>query len=118
MTHAIQQDDLFTRPINKPRFDATPYLSNRKIKATFTANGIEHCVTGRQAQTILWLWTKEDSGITALEVSSWALRLSAYIHQLRALNLSIVTEDEAHDGGQHARYVLKTPIQIVKVEEK
>lgn len=53
-------------------------------------------------------------GITALEISSWAYRLGAYVHILRHdYGLAIETLREPHDGGWHGRYVLHTPCQIV-----
>ena len=53
-------------------------------------------------------------GVTALELSSWAYRLGAYVHTLRHdYGLEIETLREPHDGGWHARYVLHTPCQII-----
>ena len=53
-------------------------------------------------------------GVTALELSSWAYRLGAYVHTLRHdYGLAIETLREPHDGGWHGRYVLHTPCQIV-----
>jgi len=52
-----------------------------------------------------------------LEISSWALRLGAYIHILRhEYNLDIRTEHEEHDGGTHGRYFLNTPVEILNAE--
>ena len=53
-------------------------------------------------------------GVTALELSSWAYRLGAYVHILRhEYGLAIETLREPHDGGWHGRYVLHTPCQII-----
>ena len=53
-------------------------------------------------------------GITALEISSWAYRLGAYVHILRHdYGLAIETLREPHDGGWHGRYVLHTPCRII-----
>ena len=53
-------------------------------------------------------------GVTALELSSWAYRLGAYVHTLRHdYGLEIETLREPHDGGWHGRYVLHTPCQII-----
>jgi hypothetical protein len=53
-------------------------------------------------------------GVTALELSSWAYRLGAYVHTLRHdYGLTIETLREPHDGGWHGRYVLHTPCQII-----
>ena len=53
-------------------------------------------------------------GVTALELSSWAYRLGAYVHTLRHdYGLAIETLREPHKGGWHGRYVLHTPGQII-----
>lgn len=112
-----QQLDFLTQFAYKQALDTSAYLNNRKIKVVFEAGGREHSVTGRQAQTILWLERKLHYGVTALEMSSWALRLGAYIHCLRKEHdLNIETQYETHDGGHHARYVLHTPIKLLTVE--
>lgn len=73
-------------------------------------------VSGRPAQALLWLIHRGDKGITAQEVSSWALRLSAYIHILRRdYKIIIITIREKHDGGIHGRYVLKDVIELVEI---
>jgi hypothetical protein len=43
-----------------------------------------------------------------------AYRLAAYVHQLREQGLDIETESIAHNGGWHARYVLKSTVRIVR----
>ena len=59
---------------------------------------------------------KEKGGVTAAEVSSWALRLGAYVFVLRhGYGLSILTVREPHDGGNHGRYVLREPIEICQI---
>ncbi|NCC61988.1 MAG: hypothetical protein EOM12_13855 [Verrucomicrobiae bacterium] len=74
--------------------------------------------TGKAAKTLLALVTAGPHGITALELSNtWALRLSAYIYNLRHdYGLIIPVEREAHPGGWHGRYVLLTPVQVTKVD--
>ena len=53
-------------------------------------------------------------GVTALELSSWAYRLGAYVHTPRHnYGLAIETLREPHEGGWHGRYVLHTPCQII-----
>ncbi len=75
-------------------------------------------VTGRPAQTLVALVKAGSKGITALEMSSWAYRLGAYIHILRRdYGLDIQTLKEKHPGGWHARYVLHTPVEILEVTE-
>lgn len=59
-----------------------------------------------------------DRGVTSLEISSWALRLSHYIHVLRnrhGLVIETVMEDHFEPvEGRHGRYVLCTPCRIVE----
>lgn len=68
---------------------------------------------GRLSQTLLCLDRAKSKGITAAEMSSWALRLSAYVHKLRhKYGLEIRMEEEKHDGGWHGRYFLESSIQL------
>jgi len=83
-----------------------------KAKVVYTFNGKTEEVSGRQAQTLLALVDNKKSGVTALEMSSWALRLAAYVHQLKALGLEIDCIREPHSGGSHGRYFLRSDIQI------
>jgi hypothetical protein len=72
-------------------------------------------VTGQTARALVALVKAGPAGVTALELSSWALRLSAYIHRLRHENgLAIVTERERHDGGWHGRFVLRCPVILLE----
>lgn len=73
----------------------------------------EWLLTGRCAQTLWHLVKAGEKGITAAEVSSWALRLGAYVHILRHdYGLHIVTIREPHDGGYHGRYILLSAVEI------
>ncbi|MCP5361143.1 MAG: hypothetical protein H6908_00665 [Hyphomicrobiales bacterium] len=77
----------------------------------------EYHLTGRVGQTIHALVMAGRQGVTALEMSSWALRLGAYIHTLRhRYQLVIHTVMEPHEGGMHARYVLESPVTIARLE--
>lgn len=77
----------------------------------------EFSVTGQNARTLLALVNKGPRGATALEVSNWAFRLAAYVHELKHLyGLNIVTLREAHPGGCHGRYVLLDAVVIVSVK--
>lgn len=75
-------------------------------------------IKGRKAQALLWLIRIGKRGITSQEMSSWALRLGAYIHELRrSYGLDIATIDEQHEPGCiHARYRLITPVKLERVE--
>lgn len=72
-------------------------------------------IRARQPRRALAALIKAGSkGVTALELSSWAYRLGAYVHTLRHdYGLAIETLREPHDGGWHGRYVLHTPCQII-----
>lgn len=74
-------------------------------------------LVGRYALTLSALITAGSRGITALEMSSWALRLAHYIHVLRKdYGLDISTEHENHGGqfpGRHGRYRLHTRVRIL-----
>lgn len=69
---------------------------------------------GQTARCLDALIEAGDTGTTSLEISTWALRTSSYISQLRHKHgLSIKTSNEDHtnpDGfvGTHARYRLQT----------
>ncbi len=70
-------------------------------------------VRGQVARTLLALVAAQDRGCTALELSTWALRLAHYILCLRRLGLEISTEREKHPGGWHGRYRLLSGVYIL-----
>lgn len=72
-------------------------------------------VTGRRfIQTLIALVNAGHGGVTALEMSSWALRLGHYVFILRRkYGLVIETQMEPHDGGEQARYHLVSDVRIV-----
>lgn len=75
-------------------------------------------VRGQTAKTLKALVEAGPSGVTALEVSTWALRLAAYCHDLRRWHcLDIVTQRESHPHGWHGRHVLVTPVKIDSIED-
>ena len=89
-------------------------MTRQSIEAT--ANGQSFTVNGKIARTLSALVKAGAKGITALELSNtWALRLGHYVFVLRrehGLNIQTLRED--HDGGWHGRYVLHTPVEILK----
>lgn len=86
-----------------------------KLTVTFAVGAKSHVVTGQIARTLRALVEKGQKGVTALEMSTWALRLAAYVHILRTqCGLAIITLWENHPGGKHGRYVLQTTVQILK----
>ena len=73
-------------------------------------------VCGQVARSLVALHRADGKGVTALELSSWALRLAHYVMELRRLGLDIEMIREDHPGGWHGRYVLRTPIELVFTE--
>ncbi|PLX37070.1 MAG: hypothetical protein C0606_11175 [Hyphomicrobiales bacterium] len=72
-------------------------------------------VNGRLAWTLHHLIDAGAQGITPIERP--APRWSEYVHQLRKCGLEIETIREKHSGpfpGNHGRYVLRTPVEVVK----
>lgn len=68
---------------------------------------------GQVARTLAALVAAGGQGVTALECSGWAFRLAAYVHELRHVHgLSVDMEREAHDGGFHGRYRLRSPVRL------
>jgi Helix-turn-helix domain len=93
--------------------------SRTQIKATFQlGEGPAITVTGREAQTILALVEAGQKGITSLETfkAGWAVRLGAYVFDLRGFGVPIETMREPHTGGNHARYKLTGPVTLIAVE--
>ena len=79
-------------------------------------DGQPFTVTGQTARTLLALVKAGAAGVTALEIASWAFRLSHYIMVLRHKHrLAIPMQWEAHEGGKHGRYVLRSTVTIVEV---
>ena len=89
----------------KPRLIVTARIGDRTIRAN-----------GREAQALVALVDAGDVGITSLDMgrAGWAIRLAAYIGDLRKMGVPIITEREAHDGGNHGRYRLSGAVQIIE----
>jgi hypothetical protein len=75
----------------------------------------EFSVSGQTARALLALVNAAGRGVTALELSTWALRLAAYVHTLRRLGLVITLLREPHPGGWHGRYVLASPVRLLSI---
>jgi hypothetical protein len=74
---------------------------------------------GRSAWALAQLLDRGATGITPIERP--APRWSDYVFKLRKAGLVVETIDENHGGafaGQHARYVLRTPLSVVSVERE
>ncbi len=70
---------------------------------------------GREAWTLAHLIGAGETGIIPLDRP--APRWSAYVHTLRKRGLDSSTVDEPHAGpysGTHGRYVLRTPLEVLK----
>lgn len=73
-------------------------------------------VTGQTARTLLALIKAGAAGVTAIEISSWAFRLSHYVMVLRHKHrLAIPMFWEAHEGGKHGRYILRSTVTILEI---
>lgn len=109
----------FNKPINsKSMLNNNSSNGNKKLCANFklTKNNQEifSKLCGQKCRTLIALIENKNKGITALEVSCWAFRLAAYIHILRSkFDLNIITKNEVHDGGFHARYYLLDQVEIL-----
>lgn len=79
-------------------------------------------VVGRFAQTLRALVEAGEQGVTALEISSWALRLGHYIFILRhRYGLNISMELEPHEGaysGRHGRYRLRSNVRFLESDQE
>lgn len=78
----------------------------------------EVTVTGnRNCQALRALVQAGQKGVTALELSTWALRLAHYCYCLRKdYGITINTEYEEHDGGFHGRYRLACRVEILPTD--
>ncbi|WP_420821300.1 winged helix domain-containing protein [Pseudopontixanthobacter vadosimaris] len=73
-------------------------------------------MTGQTARTLLALVNAGATGVTALEVASWAFRLSHSVMVLRHKHrLAIPMKWEAHERSKHGRYVLRSTVTIIEV---
>lgn len=99
-----------------------PKLQKTKVQFEHWQEGNSNKFTlaGQHARTLAALINKKEHGITALELSSWAFRLAAYIFTLRTkYKLNIVTNTEPHvnsagEYGSHARYFLISKVRKLK----
>ena len=78
-------------------------------------SGVVREARGREAETIAALVDAGPRGITSLEAfrAGWAVRLAAYVHDLKTMGVPIRTSRERHAGGIHGRYSLESQIEIV-----
>ena len=91
-------------------------MKNRATATFRIASGPLVTAKGREAQTIIALVEAGTKGITSLETfkAGWAVRLGAYIFDLKAMGVPIRANREPHDGGNHARYFLDGQVELVE----
>ena len=109
------------RVCNRGESNSAQKSKRRKHSLRVIVHGAEPrhlTITGRQTcRTLRALIDGGERGTTALEVSTWALRMSHYISELRhRWGLNILTTSEPHDGGEHGRYVLLDRVSIDPAE--
>lgn len=76
-------------------------------------------VKGRVAWTLSHLIQAGDHGVTPIERP--APRWSDYVFKLRKAGVTVETLDEAHGGsysGTHARYVLRSSVEVIEEVRK
>lgn len=86
------------------------------VEITFKANGQGYTIKGRPAFALGVLLEQGETGATP--ITTPGPRWSDYIFKLRKLGLVIETRNESHQGpypGHHANYILRTPVEVVKV---
>lgn len=97
-----------------------PFINVKAVKAKIWRHKKPkeiHITARTTARTLLALSLAGTQGVTALEISSWAFRLGAYVYTLKhQYGLDIQTIREAHPHGWHGRYILHTPVEVMDIE--
>lgn len=86
-------------------------------KIRFRLDGMERSENGRNAWALAELAKAGTDGLTPITMPG--PRWSSYVLKLRKKGISIETQWEKHDGpyrGEHARYVLRSPIEILEIK--
>ena len=84
----------------------------------YSLSGVERTATGRVAWALAELAKAGSEGCTP--ITTPGPRWSDYIYKIKKLGINIETVTERHGGafaGHHARYVLRSPLQILEVGE-
>lgn len=105
----------------RPRGNATG-RPIRRLLVTFAvtenSRDIEYQVRGKTARTLIALIEAKGEGVTGQE-TSLTFPLATHVLELqRHYGLSIRAEQEEHPHGWHARYVLETPVRILRTESE
>tara|TARA_B100000508_G_C11404502_1_gene250038 strand:- start:500 stop:886 length:387 start_codon:yes stop_codon:yes gene_type:complete len=108
-----------SRTLTSKSKDTKPVVKRQRKKyerlyAVYEAGQVRKILVGgkRNNQALLALIYAEERGVTAAGVSTWALRLAAYVHNLRQdYGVEIQTLKEPHQDGWHGRYVLHSVVE-------
>ncbi len=108
------------RPLHRPGLPgnalALPKRHFPRVVARFI-DGTEIRAIGREGATLIMLIENGPRGVRAFDFAGGpAYRLSAYIHDLRRMGISIRREFERHATGSHAVYVLESCMAIAAVD--
>jgi hypothetical protein len=91
-------------------------MTQGKLRVRFRLpSGMVREAVGREAETLVALVRAGPRGITSLDAfrAGWAVRLAAYVRDLRLMGVPIRTARESHAGGSHARYSLEARIDLL-----
>jgi hypothetical protein len=73
-------------------------------------------VRGQNARALLCLLKAGERGITSRDAFEWAHWFPSYVYDLRkAHRLQIDSIIEPHEGGKHARYILRSRVTIIQI---
>jgi hypothetical protein len=101
------------RPQPKPK----PIKAQARVRRL--DSGVVQTITGRPAQTLLFLIACGRHGATSGDFSTmrWGRRTSAYVFDLRAMGFEIETRHEQIGDALVGRYILHTALEVVPVGE-
>lgn len=84
----------------------------------YAIDGVERTASGRVAWALSELAKAGAEGCTP--ITTPGPRWSDYVFKIKKLGISVETVTEMHGGafaGKHARYVLRSPVQILEIGE-
>jgi hypothetical protein len=84
----------------------------------YLVNGVERTASGRVAWALAELAKAGPEGCTPIETPG--PRWADYVFKIKKLGINVETVTEMHGGafaGKHARYVLRSPVQILETGE-
>jgi len=88
----------------------------RKLTVRILPDRLERHFNGRDAWALHALIVAGEQGCTPIDHPG--PRWSGYVHKLRCAGLVVETIEERHGGayaGRHARYVLRSAVEIVSI---